>query len=49
MNNDLAAGFTRAIRRLIAGTVIDDEDVIELLARPADNVGDMFSSRDTPE
>ena len=42
MNNYFCAGFTRARRRLIVGAIIDDEHVIELLTRSANDVADMF-------
>lgn len=42
MNNYLGAGFTRARRRLIVGSIVHDEHVIELLTRSPDDVADMF-------
>jgi hypothetical protein len=42
MNNYLGAGFTRARRRLIVGSIVHDEHLIELLTRSADDVADMF-------
>ena len=42
MNDHFRAGFARVRSSLIGRSIIDDEDVIELLARPADNVADMF-------
>ena len=42
VNNDFRAGFSRALRGLIARTVIDHKDVIEPLAGSANDVADMF-------
>jgi hypothetical protein len=42
MNNDFSTGFTRVLRGLVARAVIDNEHVIELLARSTNNVTDMF-------
>ncbi len=42
MNNYFCASFTRARRCLIVGSIIDDKHMIELLARSANDVADMF-------
>jgi len=42
MNNYFCASFTRARRRLIVGSIIDDEHMIELLTGSANDVADMF-------
>ena len=42
MNNYFCASFTRARRRLIVGSIIDHEHMIELLTGSANDVADMF-------
>src|SRR6266404_1831944 len=42
VNDYLGPGFSRALRRLIGGAVIDDENVIELPTRAANDVANVF-------
>ena len=42
MNDYLRAGFTRAIRRLISRAVINDQNVVQFLARSADDVANVL-------
>jgi hypothetical protein len=42
MSNDFGTGFSRALRGLIARTVINDKDVFESLAGSANDVRDML-------
>src|SRR5205085_7705308 len=42
VNNYFGAGFTRAFRGFVARAVIDDQNVIELLASPTNYVADVL-------
>ena len=42
VDDDFGAGIARALGCFVGGAIIDDENIIELLASSANNVGDMF-------
>ena len=42
MNDYFRAGSTRLLRRFVRRSVIDYQDIIKLLTRPAGDVADMF-------
>src|SRR5438105_4795545 len=42
MNDDFRAGFARALRRFISRAIIDNQNVVELLARSANHVPNML-------
>src|SRR5438105_1748708 len=42
MNDDFRAGFPRALRGFISRAVVNDNNVVEFLACPTDDVADML-------
>jgi hypothetical protein len=42
MNDHFRAGFTRAIRRFISRTVVDNQNVVELLTRSSNDIANML-------
>ena len=42
MNDDLRAGFACAVRRLISRSVIDNQNIVQLLACSTNDVADML-------
>ena len=42
MHDDFGSGIARGGRGRVGGAIVDNENAIEPLARPADNFSDMF-------